>query len=107
MFDSNRTTEWFDTLARVLLRCTILGFLLVALVAAVYLLAGEVLYGLHGSMFGLSDHELDVIFYAWMGSAKLCVILFFLFPWIAIRLVLRTQRADERYRQTLPKDQTC
>jgi hypothetical protein len=106
MSDSDRSRESLDTLARVLARCTVLGFLLVAVVAAVYVLAGKVLYGLHGGMFGLTNHELDVIFYAWIGSIKLCVILFFLFPWIAIRLVLRRQRVDERNRQVPPQDQT-
>jgi len=43
----------------------------------------------HGRMFGLSQHELSVIHYCGMAFAKLVVILFFFFPWLAIRLVLK------------------
>lgn len=40
-------------------------------------------------MFGLTKHELDLIHYCGMGLLKLFVFLFFLFPCIAIRMVLR------------------
>jgi hypothetical protein len=40
-------------------------------------------------MFGLSKHEMDLIFYCGMGLLKLVVIVLFFFPWVAIRLVLR------------------
>ena len=40
-------------------------------------------------MFGLSLNELSLIHYSGMAFVKLSVILFFLFPWLAIRLVLR------------------
>ena len=40
-------------------------------------------------MFGLTPHELDLIIYCGLGLHKMIVNLFFLFPWIAIRLVLR------------------
>ncbi|MCY2989099.1 MAG: hypothetical protein NTY19_14685 [Planctomycetota bacterium] len=53
------------------------------------MLAGDLLYSLHGKMFGLAAHELDLIHYCGMAFVKLSVILFFLFPWAAIRLVLR------------------
>ena len=93
MPDSTRTFELFDTLARVLARSTIFGFLLLLFWVVVYMLAGEVIYRLHGEMFGLSPHELDLIFYCGMALVKLSVILFFLFPWLAIRLVQRKAKA--------------
>ena len=40
-------------------------------------------------MFGLSKETLDVIHYCGMGLLKLFVFTFFLFPWLAIRWVLR------------------
>jgi hypothetical protein len=46
-------------------------------------------YKLHGPLMDLSVHDLNVIHYCGMAFAKLCVILFFFFPWLAIRLVLR------------------
>ena len=53
------------------------------------MLATDVIYRLHGAMFGLSGHELSVIHYCGMAFVKLSVILFFFFPWLAIRLVLK------------------
>jgi hypothetical protein len=83
------THDFFDTLAKILLRCGIFGFLLLLLWFGMYMLAGDVIYRLHGSMFDLSKQDLDVIHYCGMAFVKLVVILFFLFPWAAIRLVLK------------------
>lgn len=48
-----------------------------------------VVHNLHGPLMDLSDHDLNVIHYCGMAFLKLVVILLFLFPWMAIRLVLR------------------
>ncbi len=87
MTDSTR--DFFDTLGKILLRCWIFGFLLLLVWFGIYMLAGGVIYRMHGSMFDLGKHDLDVIHYCGMGFVKLVVILFFLFPWAAIRLELR------------------
>jgi Family of unknown function (DUF6868) len=89
MSERNQTTELFETLAKVLLRCWIFGFLLLLIWAGAFMLAANVIHDLHGSIFGLSPHELNVIHYCGIAFVKLCVILFFFFPWLAIRLVLR------------------
>jgi hypothetical protein len=86
---SDSTRDFFDTLAKVLLRCWIFGFVLLFIWLGAVLLMGETIHKLHGPMFGLSNHELDVIFYCWMGSLKLCMLVFFFIPWLAIRLMLR------------------
>jgi len=86
---TDTTGDFFDTLAKVLLRCWIFGFVLLLLWFGCYMLAGDFVHRLHGPMSGLSNHELDVIFYCGMGLFKLFVIVFFFFPWLAIRLVLR------------------
>jgi hypothetical protein len=85
--------DFFDTVARVLLRCWLMGFALVLLVFGAYELAGGFIHRMHGGMFGLTAHELDVIFYCAMGFIKLCVLVFFLIPWAAIRLTRRTSGA--------------
>ena len=53
-----KTIEMFDTLAKVLLRCGVLGYLLLLLSVGVILIAGDPIYRLNGSLFGLSKHEL-------------------------------------------------
>jgi len=88
MTTSTEINELLDTVAKVLLRCFVLGFLLLLLWFVAYLSAGDLIYR-QGKMFGLSAHEIDVIHYCGMALVKGCVLLFFLFPYIAIRLVLR------------------
>lgn len=81
--------DLLDALARILIRCFVLGFLLLLIWVVFFMLASDVIHNLHGKMFGLSEHELDLIHYCGMAFVKLCVFLFFLFPYIAIRMVLR------------------
>jgi hypothetical protein len=88
MSSSNQVTEMFDTFAKVLGRCTVLGFSLLLLFFGVYTLAGGMIYRLHGQMFGLSKHELDVVIYGAIAFLKLSVLTFFLIPWAAVRLTV-------------------
>ena len=53
------------------------------------MLAPNLIFGLHGGMFDLSPHELNIIHYSGMAFLKLVVICFFFFPWAAIKSVLR------------------
>ncbi|APZ93303.1 DUF6868 family protein [Fuerstiella marisgermanici] len=89
MTDQKR--DMLSTIASILLRCWICGFVLLFIWLGVTQLMPEMIYKLHGPMFGPSNHELDVIFYCRMGLLKLCVLTFFFMPWIAIRLVLKAQ----------------
>ncbi|MGI6414784.1 MAG: DUF6868 family protein [Thermoguttaceae bacterium] len=86
----NSTHEFFEILGKILLRCWIFGFVLLFIWAAAFL-TGAV-HKLHGPLMGLSAHDLNVIHYCGMAFLKLSVILFFFFPWLAIRLVLSKAR---------------
>jgi len=79
--------DFLDTLAKILLRCWIFGLVLLFVWLGAFL-SGAV-YKLHGPLMDLSNHELNIIHYSGMAFVKLVVILFFFFPWAAIRLVLR------------------
>ena len=87
---TDSTHEFFDTLAKILLRCWIFGLVLLFVWLGAFL-SGAV-YKLHGPLMDLSNHDLNVIHYSGMAFAKLVVILFFFFPWAAIRLVLRRSK---------------
>ena len=84
---SDQITEWLEVVAKILLRCWIFGFVLLFIWLGAFM-SGAV-HKLHGPLMGLSEHELDVIHYCGIALLKLCVIVFFFFPWLAIRLVLR------------------
>jgi hypothetical protein len=89
MTESKAVNELLDALARVLLRCFVLGYALILLWVGVYLAAGNVLYGPANRLFGLTAHEVDLVQYCGIAFVKCLVLLFFLFPYVAIRLVLR------------------
>ena len=85
---SDATIELFEAVSRVLLYGWVFGLVFLVLWFGMYRLLGGFIQRLHGGMFGLSAHELDLIFYCGMGLLKLLVILFLFIPWLAIRLVL-------------------
>ncbi len=83
--------DFFENLAKILLRCWVFGFLLLFIWFGAFM--GGAVHKLHGPLMDLSAHELDVIHYCGMAFLKLVVICFFFFPWLAIRLVLRNRSA--------------
>ena len=85
---SDSTKELLETTKDVLLRCWIFGFVLLIISLGATLLTGNLIHDLHGSMFGLTKHELDLVFYCLMGILKLIVIACFFIPWLSIKLVL-------------------
>jgi hypothetical protein len=89
MTGSDEISEWLDAISKVLLRCTILGFVLILLWFGVYYFAPGML---RGDFFGLTTHEVNLIQYCGIGLLKVLVLLFFFFPWVSIRLVLRRRR---------------
>jgi hypothetical protein len=88
---NNSTHEFFEILGKILLRCWIFGFVLLFIWLGAFM--SGVVHNLHGPLMDLSGHDLNVIHYSGMAFAKLVVILFFFFPWLAIKLVLRRQSA--------------
>jgi hypothetical protein len=85
---SEETIELLRSVASVLLYCWLLGFALLFIWFAMFMSLRGFIQRTHGAMFGFSIHELDVIHYCGMGIWKLGVILLYLFPWIAIRLLI-------------------
>jgi hypothetical protein len=53
------------------------------------LLGGEQGYRIHSQWFDLSRRDYDLLSYYGMAFMKISAILFFLFPYVAVRLVLR------------------
>jgi hypothetical protein len=81
--------DLLDAFSKVLVRCFFLGYALILLWVGVYLAAGNVLYAPANRLFGLTAHEADLVQYCGIAFVKCLVLLFFLFPYVAIRLVLR------------------
>lgn len=75
-------------LSKILLWCFVLGFLSLLIWFTAYLAAGDFIFGIHGGMFDLTRHDFDVMNYYGMAYVKGTVVLLFLIPYIAVRLVL-------------------
>lgn len=91
---SDPITEWLEAVAKILLRCWVIGFLMMLFSLVVFMLTGEVIYQVHGKIFGLSPHELDLIMYCGLALFKVFVLIFFLLPWVSIKLVLKKAKAS-------------
>ena len=84
--------DFLTTLNEILGRCAVLGIVLILAWFAASVLPGDVICGTQGRLFGITPHECAVVNYAGIAWVKMMVLLFFVFPWISIRLSLRKSR---------------
>jgi len=91
---STQTTHWLDVVAKILLRCWVFGVIVLLFWFGAVMLAGDLVYGVHASMFDLTLRDLQVIHYCGMGLTKLAVSLLFFIPWLSIKLVQGKLRAS-------------
>ncbi len=71
---------------RTLLRCVILGVIVVTIWFVFFLVADGLIYNVHGRFFGeITKGQFQVIHYCGMGLTKVFVTVFFLIPYVAIR----------------------
>jgi hypothetical protein len=78
-----------NSLAAILIRCFFLTIGLLLVWFVFFRLAGDAGYYLHSRWFEIDGRDYDLLFYYGMASLKIIAFVFFLFPYIAIRLVLR------------------
>ena len=81
-----------ESWAGILIRCFFLSFALLLLWFVVYLLGGDWGFRIHSKWFGLNRHDYDLLYYYGMAFVKTCAILFFLFPYLSIKLLLRKNK---------------
>ena len=78
-----------DAAAGVCLRCFVLAVCLLLFSFVFYLLAADWAYSIHSSWFDISRLHFDLMYYYVMAFMKIAGFLFFLIPYIAIKLILR------------------
>jgi len=81
--------EFFGKAAEVLLWCFWFSLALIVISAAAYLAIQDSINNIHGSVFGLSGNDIALTVYGSLAYAKVSALMFFLFPSLAIRMVLR------------------
>jgi hypothetical protein len=84
---------FLERVAAILIRCFIMTFALLLIWFFFFVVAGGFVYEAHSLWFDLDWYDLNWFFYIAMASLKMIALIFFLFPYIAIRLVLRKSRA--------------
>ena len=77
-----------EIIREVLAWCTVLNYALLLLWFLFFSLAHDWLYSFHGKWFTLSAEQFDVIHYAGMAFFKLCIFLFYLTPYLVLRIVI-------------------
>jgi len=88
---TDQMKDFLKVVGNVLFYCWIFGFVLLFIGFGVAQMMAQAVYEIHGAMFGLSSHEINVVFYCWLGLTKLHVLTLFFIPWLAIKMVLNEQ----------------
>ncbi len=89
MAEAASPEELLDILAKVLIRCFSLGVVVLLFWGGMIVFAGDLVYNVHSSLFPMSSQQFYSIHYVGLLFVKVCVFLFFLLPYISIRLVQR------------------
>ncbi|MFB3786334.1 MAG: DUF6868 family protein [bacterium] len=77
-----------DTLAKILIRCFILGVIFMLAGFMIYVTNRDFVYGLHSKWFHMTMEQVDWMMYTSLGITEILVFFVFLFPYIAIRLTV-------------------
>jgi len=90
MYISDDLKNLLDVTARILIRCFFMNFALILLWWCVFMISrGE----FRTLIFNITAHELALATYCGIAFAKVCNMMFFLFPYIAIRWMLRARNS--------------
>lgn len=93
--NNNEQNNFLEKLSAVLIRCFFMSWALLCVWFVFYLIGGNFGYSMHSQWFELSKHDYGLLNYFGIAFAKICAILFFLFPYLSIRLVLRKSKKTE------------
>ena len=97
MNESENLKDRLEVTAKILLRCFILNLALVLFWFLLFLGgSGRWGYEIHSRFFDITSHEFALINYCGMAFVKLCNIVFFFFPYVAIRMALKHDLRSER-----------
>jgi len=92
MKHSSTVDDALEVMAQILIRCTVIGIIVLLIWWGVLELAGDFAYRVHASVAPMSRPQFEIIHYGGMLITKAGVSLLFFFPYIAIRLVIRKRR---------------
>ncbi len=92
MDNKERNDLFLETLGRILIRSFFWGVALLLLWFISYLFLPDWTYEMNTKWFNIGRHEFDLINYCGIGLVKITLLLFFLFPYLSIRLIPRKKK---------------
>jgi hypothetical protein len=81
-----------NAVAGVCLRCFVLSICLMSLWFIFFLVGKDWVYRIHSRWFDIGSFDFDLILYQSMAFFKMAAFLFFLLPFISIKLILRKKK---------------
>jgi len=82
-----------DATAKILIRCVLMNLVVIVLWWCFFMISRG--HGLQTLIFNLTPHEVALVTHCGIAFVKLCNIMFFLVPYIAIRWVLKVRESQE------------
>ncbi len=89
MQNAERNDIFLQTFATILIRSFLFGLAFLLLWFLLYLIAPGWMFETNAKWFNIGKRDFDLINYFGMGFVKVSILLFFLFPYLAIRSMLR------------------
>ena len=90
--------EVLEVTSQVLIRCTVMGVIVLLIWWGALELFGDLAYGVHSRIAPMTRQQFDIIHYVGILTTKAGVSLLFLFPFLAIRLVIRKRKRQSSNR---------
>jgi len=89
MCNSSNADEMLEVISQVLIRCVVMGVVVLLLWWGALAFMGDLAYSIHSKLIPMTRQQFNVIHYAGMLTTKAAVSLLFFFPYIAIRIVIK------------------
>ncbi len=83
---------FLDRLSGALIRSFFMGYALLLLWFVLFAFGPDWMFRMQSQWFEISKAEFNIIHYCGIGLMKIILIVFFLFPYISIRMVLRKKQ---------------
>ena len=88
MTETDSLNSTLLAVSKVLIRCFFMGIVILVFWGGLILLAGDAIYALHNRVYPMLEQQFFAIHYALIALTKIFVFLFFLLPYVSIKLVL-------------------
>lgn len=89
MQNRERNDIILQSIATILIRSFLFGLALLLLWFLLYLIVPDWMFEINSRWFNIGKHDFDLINYCGMAFVKISILLFFFFPYLAIRSMLR------------------